>query len=1234
MRTIKMKMLLLLFAYSVTANAQTVDPALYWQGKERTLRYQPQGDEFVIHNGDKRFNRPIYGTNTGFRFDTSDFPEFGLYMPYIGGSVYMAIATPVGTTHWIKEMESIEARFKSGQRTYIVKDKKRLGNGSLTIDVVALSDGDGLVVKYQANQLPANTKIVWVYGGANNERLTRDGDLGADPADSFFIKAVNCKGNLFQIENNKFTLLYGMDTKLLTSEEAYGDPKTWEKSKKATANAMQITGVFPTGTVIREADGKYIEQIERLVRTSKSDFPVIMAEYTMGSAPFYMELHNPKSHAAFAYSDLAEAFGKGIDFRTNIASRMKINTPDPFLNTLGGVFSGAEDAAWEAPIYLHGAICFRDYILLGWRGAYLADLLGLQDRARMHFTAYANSQVTNVPVTLPHKQDNSAHLARSAKEWGTPMYSNGYICRVPDRRDVMAHYNMNLVYIDQLLWHLNWTGDMEYVKQVFPVIQQHLAWDKNTFDPDNDGLYDACCVIWASDALQYNGGKVTHSSAYSYRANKMMAEIARKIGEDPSKYDKEAALILSAINKELWIKDKGRWAEFKDNMGKQMRHEEPGLWTFYHAIDSDIHDPFQAYQASRYIDTELARIPVVGEGLKELDNYVIPTTNWQPYMWSINNVAFAEVMHTALAYWQTGRSEEAFKMFKGMVLDAMYLGTCPGNVAQVTFYDAARGECYRDFTDATACGVRAVVHGMYGIIPDLMNNRLTIKPGFPDSWNFAELETQNIAYAFHRNGQVENYVITPNLLRKGVSLSMEIKAPTNQVKSVTVNGKSISYTWVPGALLQPRIRFEAGVASQYDIRVEWEGNQISKEAISVSAPNGSQLTLKLPNTAGKLYDPQEVLTQGILANGVLSGQVSAALGHRTVFVNIAENGMDYWQPIDIHVTRPLEITNHPEASVLTFDLKNNTNKPLKGDLFVNGKKYADKIDIAINGKGSYTFEAPVASLGTNTIEVRTGKDTYNFQAINWNIPTPVKAKYETVNMEKAFNEKVRDIFGYGKYLSPRWKYTTLCMPTQGMGEWCHPNDLTPIDDTGIREIAAQNNNRFMMPQGIPFATPGGKDANNIAFTTLWDNYPTSLNVPLKGKASKVYLLVAGTTYFMQSHLLNGTIRIQYKDGHTETLELILPENLLPINQDVFIDGWAFDSKEPRPWRVRLKTGDVSKFHAGDLGVRMSNNPLYVEGGMATMLDIPLNPAKELASLSLETVANEIIIGLMGITLTR
>jgi len=95
------------------------------------------------------------------------------------------------------------------------------------------------------------------------------------------------------------------------------------------------------------------------------------------------------------------------------------------------------------------------------------------------------------------------------------------------------------------------------VKEVWPVLQRHLEWEKRNYDPNDDGLYDAYACIWASDALQYNSGSVTYSSAYNYRANSMAAMIAEKIGEDPQPYKMEAEKILKAINSTLWLPHKG-----------------------------------------------------------------------------------------------------------------------------------------------------------------------------------------------------------------------------------------------------------------------------------------------------------------------------------------------------------------------------------------------------------------------------------------------------------------------------------------------------------------------------------------------------------------------------------------------------------------------------------------------------------------------------------------------------
>ncbi|MDP4189360.1 MAG: hypothetical protein Q8905_15015, partial [Bacteroidota bacterium] len=70
----------------VSAIAQSSDRKVYWHNQERTLRYHPDGGDFVITNGNHRFNRALYGTHAASRVETGDLPEFALYMPGMGGN--------------------------------------------------------------------------------------------------------------------------------------------------------------------------------------------------------------------------------------------------------------------------------------------------------------------------------------------------------------------------------------------------------------------------------------------------------------------------------------------------------------------------------------------------------------------------------------------------------------------------------------------------------------------------------------------------------------------------------------------------------------------------------------------------------------------------------------------------------------------------------------------------------------------------------------------------------------------------------------------------------------------------------------------------------------------------------------------------------------------------------------------------------------------------------------------
>ena len=761
-----------------------------------------------------------------------------------------------------------------------------------------------------------------------------------------------------------------------------------------------------------------------------------------------------------AAAEASVMFDSVMERNRRMASRIEFNTPDPYINTLGGALVMAADGDWDGQTWLHGCVGWR-MPLAGWRAGFLGDVLGWNDRAVSHFDAYAKSQVTNVPPTIPHpSQDPKMNLARAEKKWGTQMYSNGYICRNPERNNQMHHYDMNLNYVDELLWHFCYDADTAYMRKMWPVLARHLAWEKRNYDPDGDGLYDAYCCIWASDALYYNGGGATHSSAYNYRGNLLAARIADIIGEDSAPYRAEAARILKAMNERLWLDDRGHWAEYEDLMGLGRKHESAAVWSIYTPIDCGAGTPEQFYRATRYVDREIPHIPVVADG--KLYGATIATSNWMPYAWSINNVAPAEVMHTALAYFEAGRSEAAFMLMRANIMDQMYIGDSPANFGQLSFYDAARGECYRDFGDCIGISARTLLQGLFGIVPDALNGQCYLRPGFPQSWDSASVRTPYMEYSFKRVGDSLVYDITQNFTRP----------------------------------LRIIVRQNIGNGQYKEIKGTAEKHQVIKTPIPAM---------------------------------------------------LIEAAVD--EPVQ-HMVDPVE----------------------------------------------YGLAEPVTN-----------------------------GKFTRVKIDKYFNSEVDDIYK-NKYLSPRPPYTSLEIPQQGIGEWCHPDMTADVNDSVFRTLI--DDGEFVVA-GVPFSTPA--EGNNIVYTSLWDNYPDSIVIPLKGKAASAYLLMAGSTNHMQCRIANALVIATYKDGSTDTLELVNPDNWCPIEQDYFVDGKAFYTTSPRPYRVALGTGQVSR----DLGAELGITEVYgrpIPGGAAQMLRMPLNAQKKLRSLTLRTLSNDVVIGLMGVTL--
>ena len=55
--------------------------------------------------------------------------------------------------------------------------------------------------------------------------------------------------------------------------------------------------------------------------------------------------------------------------------------------------------------------------------------------------------------------------------------------------------------------------------------------------------------------------------------------------------------------------------------------------------------------------------------------------------------------HMALAMWKTGMRDEAYRIFKGNLLDSMNRGLCPGDFHMTSALNVHRQEAQRGFGD-------------------------------------------------------------------------------------------------------------------------------------------------------------------------------------------------------------------------------------------------------------------------------------------------------------------------------------------------------------------------------------------------------------------------------------------------------------------------------------------------------------------------------------------------------
>ncbi len=228
---------------------------------------------------------------------------------------------------------------------------------------------------------------------------------------------------------------------------------------------------------------------------------------------------------------------------------------------------------------------------------------------------------------------------------------------------------------------------------------------------------------------------------------------------------------------------------------------------------------------------------------------------------------------------------------------------------------------------------------------------------------------------------------------------------------------------------------------------------------------------------------------------------------------------------------------------------------------------------------------------------------------------PKEAKWECIDLNATMNGDVRMIYRQ-KYLSPRPNTCSVRIGSDGYSPWTFVYwgiSAPEIDLTNVPKLLSAG--RVVTPQGVPFAWH--KEDRNIGFTSLWDNWPKQLTVPVKKRGEAIWFLVCGSTNPMQCRIANAELRMNYADGVVERVELIPPLNY-----------WSLCPLGPG----RREGADYN--YQRDSFCLPKTPPAVVQLGKncrAMLLNQRLRPNVELESVTLETLSQEVVVGLMGVT---
>ena len=1066
----------------------------------RTPVYTVDGDAFVRHNGDRYANRPLYCNHISAVVLAGDKPYamVGTGKTMLGNLMFALVRN--GQAKWAQNASDITSKYRPGRMEWIVKDAA-WGDTSVHIEVAPTAERAGLVAHVRIENAVAGDSLVWASGAALGTRGTVLNDWDFTTPNNLsklkrgFVTG-DCEHNVISLQGSGWSIQAG------------------EKSPTAV-------GACSAQTKVAVGDASVWENPAKLVASAAKSLPIVCGSIDVArNQDVYCVLKEPDGGGAGISAE--KEFEAGMKRVAAIAQQVVVDTPDPWLNAAVGASASATDGVFRNGVYTHAGMRWG-VPLLGWRTMYGGTAYGAHENVKTQTLSAVAKQVKKSDRTEA-RADPATFLSSQAPE--SRLFGKG---RIDFHQPY--HYDMQSQFFEQVQHAWRWTGDAELEKLLQGSLPLHCEYIQQCFDPDQLGIYESYCNTWPTDDQWYNGGGTSEETAYAYRAESTALQLAQRAGDQKGAtfHAANVARIRKGFFDLLWNTQAGHAGAYREQGGLKRLHDSCWLYAIFCPIDAGLLDPEQAAESLQYTETTLERVkmPYGGEQCWP--------SNWVPSIWSVRELWPGDNYQLALAYFQTGLPEDGWALLRGTFPQQALFGTVPGDLGH-----PAGGT---DFNDCVSMFDRAVVEGLFGYVPDYTQNVVKIAPEFPSSWDHASIQTPDFTLKFQRSGASCHYGV---MLSHAAALHLQIPVTTSGIDAVMVNGAPVKFAVVPGF---GRSIVDVAVPSTGAAEIDVRCRDALPTAASIHLAGNAGEAIRIQLDSGSIvdfHDPQQLLVDGKVSDGKLTGVLAANAGDHLLFALGQVGEIKQWTPCKIHIT----------------------------------DRQADE---ALAAKTHIRFSTA--------------------------------AKFDPIPLDSVFNGDIRAIYQQ-KYLSPRPNTCSLRLAADGYGTWqmvLQKGYKAPEIDLGRVASLTGADGQLVTPDGIAFLRP--EDGKNIAFTSRWDNWPKELEIPVNRSGDAICFLLAGTTNPMEVRIPNAELRLAYADGTVEKIEIVPPMNfwtLCPIDgidYDYRRDGFALP-KEP-PAVVQL-------------------------GGncRANVLAWRLKRGVAVRSVTLETLSEQVVIGVMGVTVVR